>query len=264
MPLVICKKCRGEELNNPDPEYRPARDSRYFSPGDIWAIREGTQVPVYLILNGQYTGYSIPTHASTGGFSTSTSYARSTALGHYNARPCIIMRRAAMSSPHGCTVCLMATFSGSTRLEDLPEVLRVYCIPLSPHGLLRRRPGAKHIHTSPEWPKENTWVIARKFDTYGNLVGRWENRASDDPTASSYTLDRESQAVLAQSEKERRIQWELSCAEDQTLRKRCDDEYKVSEISHTCLWPSSQRTGRIYAGSFMQGDKLRRVVTRSP
>ncbi|OSC96775.1 hypothetical protein PYCCODRAFT_1472343 [Trametes coccinea BRFM310] len=131
-----------------------------------------------------------------------------------------------MSSPHGCTVCLMVTFNGSTRLEDLPEVLRVYCIPLAPHGLLRRRPGAKHIHTFPEWPRENTWVIARKFDTYGNLAGRWENRASDDPAASSYTLDRENQAVLAQSEKERRIQWELSCAEDGTLRKRCYDEYK--------------------------------------
>ncbi|KAI0327944.1 hypothetical protein GY45DRAFT_1075227 [Cubamyces sp. BRFM 1775] len=145
----------------------------------------------------------------------------------YNPRPCVILYKAAKSSPGGCIICLMATFSRAGRLEDLPEVLQKFCIPLSPHDMCMNHPGVKHIHTIPEWQMRNTWIIAYRYRAYGKLRGRWENRAPLSPIGSSYRLNGDMRELLISICMQRKIQWEALSAQDPNLGKRCYEQYKV-------------------------------------
>ena len=146
----------------------------------------------------------------------------------YNARPYVVLSNSAKSSPNGgCTICLMATFSHAGRLEDVPEVLQKFCVPVIPHDLCKIHPELTHIHTTPEWQMWNTWIIAYGYTTYGRITGRWEDRAPSSPTGSSFKLDAEMRMLLTNICMQRRIQWEALSAQDTSLAKRCYQQYKT-------------------------------------
>ncbi|OSC96779.1 hypothetical protein PYCCODRAFT_1249166 [Trametes coccinea BRFM310] len=212
MPRVLCLKC----LNPVQDEYLPEdglADSAYKA-GDICAIKEGTHVPIYLLLA---PGRRVPVQLLNSD--------------DYRPRPCVVLNNRAESddpgpvSPSGRTICLMATFNGGTRLEDLPEVLQLNCMPISPHYLCQS--GMRHIHTSPEWPKENAWVILHGYDTEKPFSGHWRNMASQTPNQSFYQLDTETLSAVIRLSKARRAQWEEYCIHDKGMRRRCYAEYQV-------------------------------------
>ena len=234
MSCVKCSSpCTDEFI---PPHFNNADYSRYYQIGDIWAIQEGTHVPVYRILDSGRTGYTGSSYTATAGFVSTppdpAGAGNSGAKGRYDPRPCIIMERTLKTSPNGCSICLMATFRRTGRLENLPEILQRFCIPVSPHDLIG--PNTTHIHTTPEWYTRNAWVIAYKYDTFGRILGRWENRKSKRPKESSYMLDVRTHRQLEVICERRIIQWEAICAQDPNVKQRCYDQYKVNTII-SCL-----------------------------
>ncbi|KAI0664027.1 hypothetical protein C8Q70DRAFT_887998, partial [Cubamyces menziesii] len=216
-----CPRCRTLSVQ----QYLPNENAAYYNVGEICAIQEGTHMPVYEILkSGARCGPSTRLSPTVG----LTSFPFKANGGNaYNARPCVVLSNAAKSSPNGgCTICLMATFSHAGRLEDLPEVLQKFCVPVIPHDLCKIHPELTHIHTTPEWQMWNTWIIAYGYTTYGRITGRWEDRAPESPTGSSFKLDVEMRMLLTSICMQRRIQWEALSAQDPSLAKRCYQQYK--------------------------------------
>ncbi|KAI9067477.1 hypothetical protein FKP32DRAFT_1755144 [Trametes sanguinea] len=215
MPRVLCLECldpvRDEYYL---PESRSAQTE--YHGGDICAIKEGTHVPVYLLLA---PGRRIQ--------------ARLLNSDDYRPRPCIVLNNPTEDSMAGPvpppasgerTICLMATFNGGTKFEDLPEVLQLNTMPVSPHYLAQSR---RHVHTSPEWEKENAWVILHAYDPRKPFQGHWRNLASQIPNQSSYRLDSETLSMVHELAKVRKFQWEEYCNHDKEMRRRCYTEYQA-------------------------------------
>ncbi|KAJ2998287.1 hypothetical protein NUW54_g7047 [Trametes sanguinea] len=209
MPRVLCLKC----LDPVQDEYLP--EGPGYNAGDIYVIKEGTHVPIYLLLAPGRHGH-----------------ARLLNSDDYRPRPCILLNNPTEKrqpsrppSPVGANICLMATFNGGTKLEDLPEVLQLNCMPISPHYLIRSR--RRHIHTSPEWERENAWIILHAYDPKKSFSGHWRNMASQNQNESFYRLDTETLSAVVALSESRKLQWEEYCAHDKEMRRRCYTEYQA-------------------------------------
>ncbi|KAH9846477.1 hypothetical protein C2E23DRAFT_574548 [Lenzites betulinus] len=217
-----CARCRTPHHS----QYCPLDPDRFAS-GDIWGISEATRVPIQLILYRNRPAAA--RNSREAGLSSKWSVApKNTGSGkywEYNARPCIMMSAGDPYSSNGHPICLLATFHGAAVLQDLPEVLRRFCVPISPHPLSAQ--DGVHLHITPEWLKADAWVIAWLYVTYSPLQGRWQNKAPGSSWNSSYKLDDEAFAKLLDLCRERRKQWEELCTQDKELRKRCVVEYKA-------------------------------------
>ena len=66
---------------------------------------------------------------------------------------------------------LMTTYSNTYNLAELPSVLQLFCMPVSPHCEIQA--GVEHLHTIPEWQKEHVWLLALPFNSPGEVFGRW-------------------------------------------------------------------------------------------
>ncbi|KAJ2996753.1 hypothetical protein NUW54_g7205 [Trametes sanguinea] len=217
MSNLACTRC-----DNPSTTpYLPHPEAKFYAPGDICAILENTSTPVYLLLTGKpppsrtasATNLSWGTArfaqwvrrtkaknpASTNGTLTSvTSTELTTAL---PARPALIMERIpiAVNGP-----------------RKLPRVLKHFSIPISPHPLAL--PQFTHYHSTPRWPKGDTWLIALPFESEAEyLQRRWTDKTVP---GGSYRLDEDDLAQLSHICNTRRTQWDDLCARDPGLRER--------------------------------------------
>ncbi|KAJ3009100.1 hypothetical protein NUW54_g2907 [Trametes sanguinea] len=238
MPRVLCLECIDPVH---DEYYLPERRGAQteYNGGDICAIKEGTHVPVYLLLA---PGRRIQ--------------ARLLNSDDYRPRPCILLNNPTEDSMAGPvappasverTICLMATFNGGTKFEDLPEVLQLNTMPVSPHYLAQSR---RHVHTSPEWEKENAWVILHAYDPRKPFQGHWRNLASQNPNQSSFRLDLEALSMVHELAKVRKLQWEEYCAHDKEMRRRCYTEYQAVRHKLYLARRQSSPTTASASGSF--------------
>ena len=137
------------------------------------------------------------------------------------------MRRIKLSKEKTYT-CVMATYHNTHTYDRLPPVLQHFCIPVSPHCEVSEK--VAHLHTSPEWQRRHTWVIARAFFSKGKVLGRWQwldenyTRTAD----RSFKIDRQTIDQFWLIEQQKWEKWEEQAADAGYLQARYV-EYNVSQ-----------------------------------
>ena len=125
-------------------------------------------------------------------------------------------------------ICIMATYRGIHSFAFLPPVLKHFCLPISPHCEIDK--DVAHLHTSPEWQRRHTWVIARAFFSKGKVLGRWQwldenyTRTAD----RSFKIDRQTIDQFWLIEQQKWEKWEEQAADAGYLQARYV-EYNVSQ-----------------------------------
>ncbi|KAI8978348.1 hypothetical protein BD414DRAFT_580151 [Trametes punicea] len=223
MPSLGCSRCQ-EPCTD---EYLPARDAKAYLPGEICAIKDSPDVPIYLLLTG---GRPPPTQSDNSRsvqFSSVVS-ARTAASGvrdGYNPRPCIVLEPAPTMSHVGSLICLMATLVGRSQLDELCEILKLFCVHVSPHSPANLA-DHEHIHTYPEWCKDNTWLIAFRYSSTVSIEGRWRNYRSQTQPHSSFKLDATYMEELIRLCERRLEEWEKIVQDNPTARKAYLRDYR--------------------------------------
>ncbi|KAI0364941.1 hypothetical protein BV20DRAFT_787388 [Pilatotrama ljubarskyi] len=232
----ICLKCAAPD----NKEYRPDPAAKSYSPGDICAIRESPDQPVYQLLTGEVApgrprNGSSASEATTGEGSSTirtntsrTSTRRRPAAGSAKGpRPCTLFKPWPFGSDAGCTICLMATFEGMHDLDGLPEILQRFCGTIAPHVVSSER-NIPHFHTCPEWQSKGGvgWIIAFRFICSIQILGRWKNRQSETPNMSSFMLDEEELAALIDMCEQRLEEWDIYVQENPEAAARCLQDYE--------------------------------------
>ncbi|KAI0819190.1 hypothetical protein BC628DRAFT_1423987 [Trametes gibbosa] len=207
-----CERCHSPETE----QYIPVNANRFF-PGEICAIHESPFTFVHLATR-------------------ETSY-RGTPIEGQGARPAVIVQPAARQ-PHlppsaarnprrKHQICLLATFGGEADVSRLCAILQFFCVPTYPHRQLHARLRLPtHVHTSPEWCGDNTWLIAYPFPTISEVPFRWSNRGPNNLRGSSFRLDDEQRVVLRDLSQQKRTEWEELLAHDPDVANRYYKEYK--------------------------------------
>ncbi|KAI0645113.1 hypothetical protein C8Q79DRAFT_969786 [Trametes meyenii] len=231
---VSCDQCR-----RPPSEvqaYQPDFDTKHYEEGDICAIYESMSLPIYKLLTGEP-----PQNRSRAsiGFKAWTrsklriSFADSEDVKPpRNPRPCVILERTPITTPSESAspvtlkfICLMATFNDTHELYNLPEVLQHFCIPISPHHLAV--PGKPHVHTSPPWLKENTWLIALPFHSSAEIKGRWGIKRDGTRPKGPFGLTPEALDSINKLMESRAISWANLCLANPRLKEQSLKHYKA-------------------------------------
>ncbi|PIL33675.1 hypothetical protein GSI_04299 [Ganoderma sinense ZZ0214-1] len=184
-----------------------------YAYGEIVMINESVHVPIDHILT--------PYRQKMGLASTSTlSLARS----RRKERPGVFLGRRPKGA-NGTEMMLMATFSGIYKHDDLPRLLRLFCLPISPHCGI----GAtiEHLHTTPEWQKNHGWLILHPFSSLATVSGRWKWKDEDGTYQKecSFKLDEEVISQLEEIHNRRFKEWNAKCSDKGYLRE-CLEEYQ--------------------------------------
>ncbi|CDO77718.1 hypothetical protein BN946_scf184969.g69 [Trametes cinnabarina] len=197
---------------------------RTIAAGEIWGIRESLIVPIFMLMGVDPTAFlSRPSTTSS-----TTSSARSWSFTpsaeeidvaykkRHAIRPCVLMSDHAPTDEE-CDICLLATFRGTKRREELLEIFQYVCFPIYPHVLSAN---GVHLHFTPEWENDCTWLMAYRFSSKRPLkkpirsrdVGNGEAtiKADADVLAQIDTLSRECYQL-----------WQSKCADDPETLPRC-------------------------------------------
>ncbi|KAI0824975.1 hypothetical protein BC628DRAFT_1376826 [Trametes gibbosa] len=243
MSLAACDDCRLPSMT----PYKP--NPHLYAVGDICAIFETPSVPVYLILTqgpppsgstsriyqsarSMLAGLHNAKAAVTG--RTSSHSGGSTESSDTRPKPALILQDVILPYEEGdsdkVTVCLLATFRATFHREDLPLILRHFCIPVSPHHLATE--GEVHIHTIPQWEKSESWLIAIPFQSKvrERICGRWMDKRKEAEPDGSFKLNVQARAALQIECEMRRQEWERQCHEEgSTLANDALKDYKSRE-----------------------------------
>ncbi|KAI0327937.1 hypothetical protein GY45DRAFT_1362998 [Cubamyces sp. BRFM 1775] len=188
--------------------------------GDICVIYESPNVPVHEILTGLAPRYATGTPSDT----TETVGTDVQATPEYwrgsKKRPCIVTKRRSLT-PASVEVCLMATFGHTAALKDIPEILQRFCVPIYPHTV----PSMQHLHTCPEWLREDAWVLARRTQSASQISKWWKNNRSETPEKSAFKADEEALLLLLELCERKQEAWEALLQEDPQASTRCLKEY---------------------------------------
>ncbi|KAI0664039.1 hypothetical protein C8Q70DRAFT_944845 [Cubamyces menziesii] len=208
-----CPRCNSLVTTEYTPTGLPGRV------GDICAIQESPNVPVHEILTGlppRYPSDTISDTTETVGSNVQTTpeYWRG-----FKSRPCIVTRSSQASVP--AEVCLMATFGHTAALRDIPEILQRFCVPVYPHLI----PSMQHLHTCPEWMREDGWVLARRMLSTSHISGRWRNMRSETPEKSAFKVDEEALLSLLELCERKQEEWDTLVQREPEARARCLTEY---------------------------------------
>lgn len=160
--------------------------------------------------------------------------------GRRKFRPAVILRPGARRAPGGaenilktmCRIFLMGTFNRESDITKLSSLLGFFCLHVFPHQALSNRlRHPPHVHTSPEWCRQNAWLIAYAFDSSAAIDGPWENRDAPSRPYSSYQLDDESLGAVLEACEQKKAEWEQLIERDPELAKRFFLEYQVRIIT---------------------------------
>ncbi|KAM5537958.1 hypothetical protein V8D89_008434 [Ganoderma adspersum] len=195
-----------------------------YAYGEIIGINESVHAPIEQILTPDRRTMPLP---STG------SPSRTQGRRRKGPRPGVVLtipgnhRRA--NSMNGTKTMLLATFSGIHKFDNLPRVLRHFCMPVSPHSEIGAE--VEHLHTTPEWQRDHAWLILHPIVSSGTVSGRWrwKDKNGKSPKECSFKLDG---AVLSQMEdvyNRRFKEWSANCLGHKGLAylQECVREYKI-------------------------------------
>ncbi|KAH9889316.1 hypothetical protein C8Q73DRAFT_707109 [Cubamyces lactineus] len=208
-----CPRCNSLITTEYTPTGRPGRV------GDICVIRESPNVPVHEILTGLPPTYATDIASDTTETVGSDVQATPPYWRGFKKRPCVVTRRRHASSP--IEVCLMATFGHTAALKDIPEILQRFCVPVYPHVI----PHMQHLHTHPEWVREDGWVLARRMHSTAPVSRRWKNVRSETPDESFFKADDEALVLLLEQCERKQEEWEALIQQDPEAPSRCLKEY---------------------------------------
>ncbi|KAI0629527.1 hypothetical protein C8Q77DRAFT_1076018 [Trametes polyzona] len=145
-------------------------------------------------------------------------------------RPCILTNDI-YDSQEGSKrpyVCLMATFDG-TPIEEMPRIMGFFCIPVTPHDFLS--PDRIHLHSLPEWPVSNGWIIAYAYTATRPLVGRWRAPPTREDNKGRKGRKGMVFGALAMKQlrhtcKKKHTAWKDMCSRDTVLASEYEREYR--------------------------------------
>ncbi|KAM5537851.1 hypothetical protein V8D89_008493 [Ganoderma adspersum] len=193
-----------------------------YAYGEIVKIRESVQVPIKRVLTPCRQAM-VPT--SSGGFSWPRSKGKK--------RPGVVLGLSGnprlAKGMNGTKMVLMATFNGKHKFDNLPRVLRHFCMPISPHYEIGI--DVEHIHTTPEWQKDHVWAILPPCVSSGKVFGRWEwkDEVGNVQKECSFKLDEKALSQLADTYKKRFGEWSAICLADEGYQEECLKEYLESQ-----------------------------------
>ncbi|KAI0645092.1 hypothetical protein C8Q79DRAFT_751734 [Trametes meyenii] len=235
-----CQKCRLKSASSSDvgqTNHEPqTRKRRVYFPGDICAIQESPDIPLYQIL-----GHSPPPHSrpqTLTGTALSNAGSRASAANPgpnkgYSPRPCVVWKRRPFQSNALTDVSLMATFVGQSDKSKLSEILRNFVVPVSPHVHVDMDADdpEHHVHTHPEWTTDNSWIIAYVYSTRGHIIGSWKPRDVDRKRNDIFYIldDQELAAFRALCEK-KKVEWEDLVKSDPDTVARCLKDHQDSSF----------------------------------
>ena len=152
--------------------YRHDPFSLYYRVGEIISIEETVHAPIdEAFANAPGAVLKSPAVVDTSS--------------HRKVRPAVVceedwlkcqLGRAPWPTP--IKVYLLTSYGGIHTSKFLPKILKeFFAIPVSRHCEISM--SDVHVHMCPEWPKDNTWLIAYPIMSPGESVwGRWEWRDS--------------------------------------------------------------------------------------
>ncbi|KAI0669542.1 hypothetical protein C8Q78DRAFT_1094460 [Trametes maxima] len=162
-------------------------------------------------------------------------------------RPCVVLKPAS-SRTTSCSgkresqldVCLMGTFTDED-FSNLPEILKFFAIPVYPHFLVDGSVNGlnitPHIHTSPEWARTNTWILAYKYMIErSHISGLWVHNGDNDDDVQrgiTYCLDEQQLSALLALCNERSEAWDLRVQSDPDFVQRCLQELEAGRCSRS-------------------------------
>ncbi|KAI0629590.1 hypothetical protein C8Q77DRAFT_295991 [Trametes polyzona] len=141
-------------------------------------------------------------------------------------RPCIVMNPA-VAGDRKVPIILMGTFHRPQRREDLPEILQHFCAPAYPHN-----PHEPHLHFTPEWENNCTWVIAITYLSVHRVEAPWTRRSHTAPDSTgedaktTFKCDGEAWDRLQYEQATRLRTWFKRCQEDPYTVPRCLEGYR--------------------------------------
>ncbi|KAI0800130.1 hypothetical protein C8Q74DRAFT_1234487 [Fomes fomentarius] len=135
--------------------------------------------------------------------------------------------------PTTTRACLMASYEGNYALDTLPQILRDnFAVPISPHCGIRE--GTPHLHTSPEWQKDHTWLIVYPFTSLGVVDGRWLHRAlgGRKQKEHSFKVEESMLDMLYDLCQEKMDRWSQRCLEEEDYITQCLEDYGSFRLDH--------------------------------
>ncbi|KAI0774879.1 hypothetical protein BD413DRAFT_492002 [Trametes elegans] len=223
-----CARCRRPFHAPHAPDENPTAG---YTAGDICAIQERTSTPVYTILSERprlsRTSMMSRGRGSVGGSASFHSLTGPARASTFSVGSGSFYQDLSPGTRPPARVCLLATFGGESDIRALPKVLQHFVIPIYPYALAS--PGLSHTHTTPEWPREGTWLIGIPFYSDGLLGGRWEDRRPEawDAPDRSYKFEEEELVKILSSCEQKLHAWEALCDHDVEYRESCTRGYKA-------------------------------------
>ncbi|KAI0365058.1 hypothetical protein BV20DRAFT_780634 [Pilatotrama ljubarskyi] len=159
------------DLDSPPPTPGSATSaedcSKGYQRGHICCIYESTATPIERILEQHPTIKACPALYKKCKDALERITAEGSRIG--KERPCVLLCTIPSDTRTTPTICIMATFCGAA-YEELSEILKIFCIPVSPN---LGQEGSIPLHTTPEWPNSDQWIIAYPFDSTRYIKGFW-------------------------------------------------------------------------------------------
>ncbi|KAI0740874.1 hypothetical protein C8Q76DRAFT_853153 [Earliella scabrosa] len=212
--------------------------------GDVYKIEESIYTPIYDILSHESSNPDRATwRDSRQTFHDIVQKMHAT----YKRRPCIMMKHDPdpPTVRKGRKLCLTTTLEGE-RIENLPRIFLEFCVPIAPSYAISGDEAA-HVHSLPEWDRENAWVIAWMFTSRRALLGD-----SPDPncvTRQERVFGSKAMNDLKDECQKRLRAWYDKCRNDQSVSRL----YKAECKQH---WADRIAQKEINAGKMASGLSL--------
>ncbi|RDX48726.1 hypothetical protein OH76DRAFT_652158 [Lentinus brumalis] len=192
----------------------------HFRQGEIVMLYESVHTPIDIIFGHGNTASKLASSSSKG------------------PRPAIILGSdrpirpiAGQPLPPTTLVYLLTSYNEIHTSKLLPTILKDYfAIPVSPH--CEAGTSGCHLHISPEWQRDNIWLIASKFQSFGTVAGRWQyvNGRGAGQHDLSFIVAGKHIAMLHTVSQERMDTWAERCCTIEGYIDTCEEVYEVRLI----------------------------------
>ncbi|KAI0645086.1 hypothetical protein C8Q79DRAFT_969643 [Trametes meyenii] len=252
-----CSKCSVLATSQPDTSSTSTRPGIYH-PGSVCSIRTSDpKAMAYDILEISQPSFTTRPQRTSGNAEIVRAGRNRVIQG---PRPCVVLKPAS-SRPGSRSrkresrlgVCLMGTFIDED-IESLPEILKFFAIPVCPHFLVDGSVNGfsiiPHIHTSPQWARNNTWILAYiHMIERDNISGLWvhdddnDDDGQDSPGITYYLDEHQLSAFLVLCEEKKKA-WDSRVQSDPDFVQRCLRELEVGRRSRLAMESPPTRYSR--------------------
>ncbi|KAI1790358.1 hypothetical protein LXA43DRAFT_865268, partial [Ganoderma leucocontextum] len=195
------------------------KQSAKYTRGDVYGLKESVYTPIYDILQE-----SFPQHgAGSDAFRRSQQSFRditTTPDVIVNPRPAIIMQD--KDDDRGSLMVCLATRYEGEDISKLPLIFRHFSIPIAPHDHIS--PGhLSHLHSYPEWGRNNAWIIARPFPSNATRGCVWDTQIDGEEVP--YVFGEDAMGFLEEECDRKREEW-ISMCKDRKLAAKFEAELR--------------------------------------